>query len=62
MDERQIGRNEDLFKWWQKNCIRFPVLAKLARMYLAIPASSTSCERIFSHSGNVTLIYTFIKL
>ncbi len=62
MDKQQIGRNKNPFKWWQKNCICFPVLAKLAKMYLAIPASSTSCDRIFSYSGNVTLIYTFIKL
>jgi len=30
-----------------------PVLSKLARLYLAIPATSTQSERVFSASGRV---------
>ena len=34
--------------WWQLNQQMFPVLARLARMYLAIQATSAPSERLFS--------------
>ena len=30
----------------------FPILRRLTRRYLAIPASSASAERLFSYTGN----------
>jgi hypothetical protein len=39
----------DTLAWWKDNETKFPILAKLARMYLAIQATSAPpSERIFS--------------
>ncbi|KAE8231232.1 hypothetical protein CF326_g3756 [Tilletia indica] len=38
-------------KWWKDNQELFPRLAKLARIVLAIPGSSSSSERVFSQAA-----------
>ncbi len=35
--------------WWAANKGKFPGIARLARRFLAIPASEAPCERVFSH-------------
>ena len=37
--------------WWKKNQSKYPRLAKLARQFLCVIASSVPCERVFSKSG-----------
>lgn len=36
-EEPTIGGEEDPWEWWRKNQLRFPTLARMARVYLAIP-------------------------
>ena len=41
----------DPYGWWRENKLKFPHLAPLARKYLALPATSTESERLFSAAG-----------
>ncbi|XP_041470438.1 E3 SUMO-protein ligase ZBED1-like [Lytechinus variegatus] len=43
----------NVVSWWMLNEQRFPFLAKLARKYIAIPATSVPAERLFSTAGNI---------
>ena len=40
-------------EWWKENKVVYPQLAKMSRDVLAVPASSSSIERIFSISGRI---------
>jgi hypothetical protein len=43
----------EVLLWWKEHVLLLPELARLAIMYLAIPVSSASSERMFSCSGNI---------
>ena len=43
----------NLLDWWKLQALSYPVLAKLAKNYLCICASSSPSERRFSASGNI---------
>ena len=45
------GRNVDVLDFWKQNQDVFPLLAKMARIVLAIPASSAKSESVFSTGG-----------
>ena len=51
LHEKKVKRSEDPLLWWQVHRERFPRLAVLAQRVLAVPASSTASERVFSTSG-----------
>lgn len=42
---------ENALSWWKARCHQYPALAKLARHYLCIPATSVPAERVFSTAG-----------
>ncbi|XP_065645717.1 E3 SUMO-protein ligase ZBED1-like [Hydra vulgaris] len=42
-----------ILDWWKLHSNALPELSSLARQILAIPASSTNTERVFSSGGNV---------
>ncbi|KAI7948622.1 hypothetical protein MJO29_010287 [Puccinia striiformis f. sp. tritici] len=43
----------DILKWWSVHKLRFPMLAKLAKMMLMTPATSIASESAFLTSGRV---------
>ena len=47
-DSPLVQPGTDVFKYWKNNEYQFPILAKMARDYLIIQASSVPAERAFS--------------
>ena len=43
----------DPLTWWRERAPTYPIISRLAKKYLAIPASSVPSERIFSLAGNI---------
>ncbi|GBC32317.2 zinc finger BED domain-containing protein RICESLEEPER 2-like [Rhizophagus irregularis DAOM 181602=DAOM 197198] len=43
----------NVLEWWKSHKSNYPTLVKMARNYLAIPATSAPVERLFSESGNL---------
>jgi hypothetical protein len=52
---RSRGRvkTHDPLQWWKKKQDQLPILAKLARVYLAVPATSAPSERVFSKANHI---------
>ena len=47
------GREQDPISWWSENELRFPIISRIAKRILAIPASSAPSERLFSIAGAI---------
>ena len=54
--EESADSSADVLKWWKQNYQHFGDLGSLARMYLSIPASSASVERLFSRAGLIAIL------
>ena len=48
-----IKRTEDILGWWKHHQEEYPCLARIARDYLAIPATSVPAERVFSRGTDL---------
>jgi len=46
------NRDGDIILWWKRRSHQCPVLSAMARLYLAIPGTSTASEKVFSATGN----------
>ncbi len=47
------GSFGDTLEWWKRNELKYPCLARLARLYLAVPATSAPSERIWSRASRI---------
>lgn len=50
-----IGIDQCPLQWWRKHKVRFPFLAELARILLALPAASMASDHLQSPIGNVAV-------
>jgi hypothetical protein len=57
LNEVRVDPTTDVLQWWKSNAHRYPVLSKMARDVLAMPASSVASEAAFSASGRVITDY-----
>lgn len=48
-----LDAEKDPLVWWRQHEINFPLVAKLAKKYLCIPATGSPSEQVFSASGNI---------
>jgi len=51
--ESSLSVSSDCLAWWREHERIYPRLSRLARKYLAIPATSVNSERHWSHMGNI---------
>jgi hypothetical protein len=47
------GPQTDILKYWAAKQYQYPVIAKIARDHLAIPATSAASERVFSNGSDI---------
>ena len=53
LKEPRLDAEEDPLKWWKGHEEIYPILSKVAKKYLSVPATSTASERLFSKSGKI---------
>lgn len=53
LDQPLVDINTDPLEYWQINRTSFPKLFKVVEKYLAVIATSTPSERLFSRAGNI---------
>ncbi|KAK2641453.1 hypothetical protein Ddye_023216 [Dipteronia dyeriana] len=55
LEENVLPRTKDfeILVWWRANASKYPILAQIARDFLAIPVSSVASESAFSTCGRI---------
>ena len=51
--ESKADHHSNPLQYWKKNKLQYPLLAQLARKYLAPPCTTVPSERLFSTAGNI---------
>jgi hypothetical protein len=52
--EENLEFGSDALEWWRRKAAEYPSVARIARKYLAIQASSAPSERVFSCAKRYT--------
>ena len=47
------GISCEVLNWWKMNSARFRLIAKVAKIVLATPASEAICERLFKRAKRI---------
>jgi hypothetical protein len=53
MKQQPMKRDTDILKYWASKEYEFPIIARIARDHLAIPATSAASECVFSVGGDI---------
>lgn len=53
LEEGLVDKTVNPYSWWKKEAYKYPILSNLAALYLPIPATQASSERLFSAAGNI---------
>lgn len=50
-NQPRASSTTDILQWWKRHELQFPILSKIARDFLSIPATSVPAERLFSKAS-----------
>jgi hypothetical protein len=53
LQQERLPQDTDIYQYWKAKQYDYPVLAKIAKDHLAIPAMSAPSESVFSVGSNV---------
>lgn len=57
LSERVAPAKAKIGSWWKENNKRYPEIAKVAAIYISVPATQISSESTFSTAGNIDTPY-----
>jgi hypothetical protein len=53
MGQERLPWDTDIYQYWKSKQYDYPIIAQIARDYLAMPATSSPSEVVFSQGGDV---------